>query len=263
MRLYWEVARRGYRQFAAYRAATAAGVFTNTVFGFMRAYVFIALFAARPDVGGYDLVQTLTYTFLSQGILMPVYLWGWWPIALTIRSGDVVTDLYRPLDYQFYWMAQDLGRATYHALYRGIPPFVLGALVFDLRLPQQPLTWLAFPLSVALAVCVSFAVRFMLNLSAFWLLDYRGVGAIAAAAYTFLSGFVIPVAFFPAWLQAIAWALPFPAYVAVPIEVFLEKRAGPELLGALGYQAMWAGVLLAAGRLMLRAATRKVVVQGG
>ncbi|MBV9255191.1 MAG: ABC transporter permease, partial [Actinobacteria bacterium] len=33
MRLYWEVARRGFRRYATYRAATVAGVFTNSVFG--------------------------------------------------------------------------------------------------------------------------------------------------------------------------------------------------------------------------------------
>ena len=45
MRLYWEVSRRGYRRFATYRAATLAGIFTNTAFGFMRAYVLVALAA--------------------------------------------------------------------------------------------------------------------------------------------------------------------------------------------------------------------------
>jgi len=41
--VYWELARVGYRRYATYRGATIAGVFTNTVFGFLRAYVLIAL----------------------------------------------------------------------------------------------------------------------------------------------------------------------------------------------------------------------------
>jgi ABC-2 type transport system permease protein len=263
MRLYWEVARRGYRRFATYRAATFAGVFTNTVFGFMRAYVLVALFAARSEVGGFDLTDAVTYVFLGQGLIMAVYLWGWWEVALTIRSGDVVTDLARPFDYQLYWLAQDLGRAAYHALFRGVPPFLVGALVFELRLPDHPLTWPAFALSVALAVCVSFALRFMVNLSAFWLLDYRGAGAMAQAVWTFLSGFVIPVAFFPGTLRAVAEVLPFAAFLQTPVNVFLEKERGWELAGALAFQAVWAVVLLLLGRVLLAAAMRKVVVQGG
>lgn len=49
MRLYTEVARRSFRRYAAYRGATVAGIFTNTVFGFIKAYVLIA---SAPKVCG-------------------------------------------------------------------------------------------------------------------------------------------------------------------------------------------------------------------
>lgn len=263
LRLYWEVAVRGFRRYATYRAAMLAGVFTNTVFGFMRAYVMVALFAVRPSVRGYDLSDALTYTFLVQGLIMVVYLWNWWEIALTVRSGDVATDFSRPFDYQLYWLAQDLGRAAYHALFRGVPPFLVGALVFGVRLPHAPLTWVAFPVSLVLAATVSFALRFIVNLSAFWLLDYRGVGRMAAAVWTFLSGFAVPIAFFPEPLRTAALALPFAALMEVPVTVFLEKARGLELGAALLLQAGWAAALLLAGRGVLAAARRKVVIQGG
>ncbi len=144
-----------------------------------------------------------------------------------------------------------------------LAPFLLGLLVFHLRLPHHAWTWPAFVLSATFAACVSFGFRFMLNLSAFWLLDYRGAGTIMTAAWTFLSGFVVPIAFFPGALQTVARALPFAALVNGPVEVFLEKQQGLDLLGALLLQAMWAATLLLAGRLMLAGATRKVVVQGG
>ena len=54
MRLYWEVARTTARRQATYRTATLAGIFTNTVFGFILAYVMVAVFRARPEIGGFD-----------------------------------------------------------------------------------------------------------------------------------------------------------------------------------------------------------------
>ncbi len=263
MRLYWEVAHRGYRRFATYRAATFAGVFTNSAFGFLRAYVLVALFASRPIVGGYDLSDALTYVFLGQAMLATISLWGWWEVAIAIRSGDIVTQLSRPFDLQAYWLAQDLGRALYHALFRGVPPFILGALVFDLRLPHSPIVWLAFAVSVVLAVAVSFALRFILNLVAFWLFDYRGVGALASGVWTFLSGFAVPIAFFPGALRAVAEALPFRAFLQIPVDIFLTKDTSFDLLGALALQAFWAVLLLSLGRFVLAAAMRRVVVQGG
>ena len=51
LRVDWEVARRGYRRYAAYPAAVAAGVFTNTVFGFVKGYILLAVLADQPVVG--------------------------------------------------------------------------------------------------------------------------------------------------------------------------------------------------------------------
>ena len=263
MRLYWEVAVRGFRRFATYRAATLAGVFTNTAFGFLRAYVLIALFSSRDVVGGYDVDDALAYVFVGQGMLMTVYLWGWWEIALAIRSGNIVTDLSRPFNLQLYWLAQDLGRAVYHALFRGIPPFLIGLAFFRFGLPAQPETWVVFTVSVILAVCISFALRFMINLAAFWLIDYRGTGAIVVGVWTLLSGFAVPISFFPPTLRTVANILPFRAVFQTPVDIFLEQESGFELGKALLFQVLWAVALLGAGRLLLAIATRRLVVQGG
>jgi len=263
MGLYWQIARRGFRRYATYRAATVAGVFTNTVFGFIRAYVFITLIGTVGAIAGYDLRDALTYSFITQGMLMTIYIWGWWEIALSIRSGDVVTDLFRPIDYQLYWLSQDLGRAVYHFVARGIPPFIAGALVFDLYVPADPATWVAFLLSVGLAVSVAFAMRFMANLTAFWLLDYRGVSTLMAAAWGFLGGFWVPVGFFPEPLRTIADALPFRSTVQTPTDIYLGEVRGAGAARALLLQAGWTVVLLLAGRRVLAAATRRVVTQGG
>ena len=67
MRLWWEVARRGFRRYATYRWATVAGVFTNSVFGFIRAYVFVAMFRVVRTVRRLRPPDALTYTFVSQG----------------------------------------------------------------------------------------------------------------------------------------------------------------------------------------------------
>ncbi len=263
MRVYWELARLGFRRYAIYRGATFAGVFTNTVFGFLIASVMIALFRARPQIGGYDLRDAVTYSWLSQGMLMTVYIWGWVEVGQRIRTGDVVSDLQRPVDFLAYWLAQDLGRAAYHVVFRGIPPFLLGGLVFHLRFPARPLTWVVFGVSVTLAVCVSFGLRFICNVLAFWVLDYRGVMALAAVVWTFLSGMIIPIAIFPSWLRGLALALPFAGMIQIPNGIFLEKSQGPGLAAALLSQLAWALFLLGLGHWLIGNATRRLVVQGG
>jgi ABC-2 type transport system permease protein len=195
-------------------------------------------------------------------MIMPVYIFGWQELALRIRDGSIAGDLSRPLDPQRYWLAFDLGRAPYHLIFRGILPFVFGAFVFELHYPS-PLDALAFLVSLALAVVVSFGIRFLYNASAFWLLDHRGVMTLTVTVVIFFSGMAIPVRFFPHWLREVSYALPFAGVIQTPIDLWLGKRSGAELVSFLALQVAWAFVLLALGRLALALGTRKLVVQGG
>ncbi|MEV2243632.1 ABC-2 family transporter protein [Streptomyces sp. NPDC049970] len=266
MRLYAVVAAGGFRRHATYRAATAAGVFTNTVFGFIMAYTYVALWDERPQLGGYDQSQALTYVWLGQALLMTcAMMGGGFESELTerIRTGDIAVDLYRPADLQLWWLAGDLGRAAFHLLGRGIVPMVMGALAFDLALPGSPWTWPAFLVSVLLGVVVSFALRFLIALSAFWLMDGAGALQMAMLAGLFFSGMLLPLTLFPGVLGEVARALPWSSLLQVPADVFLGKYTGWGLMRAYAFQAGWAFVLLLAGRLLQSVATRRVVVQGG
>ena len=262
MRIDWEIAKRGWRRYAAYPAATWAGAFTNTVFGLMQAYVLLALFRHRTHVGSYDARDTVTYVWLAQALIMTVNVFGWDELALRIRDGSIATDLARPLNPQRYWLAFDLGRAPYHFLFRGLPPMVLGGLVFDLRYPSAGLG-LAFLVSLALAVVVSFGFRFLYNVAAFWLTEHRGVLRLSVTVALFFSGMIVPLTFFPGWLAAVAHVLPFASIVQVPIDVYLGKHTGSGLVDVLAVQAAWAAALLALGQLALVRGMRKLVIQGG
>jgi ABC-2 type transport system permease protein len=265
--LYLAVARMAFRRQLAYRTANLAGLATNAFFGYLRTALFLALFAglSSATISGYDAQAAATYTWITQALIMVVNLWAWWDVETTIRSGDVVTDLARPFSYLGYWLARDYGRAAYFVLFRGLPSLLLGQLTLGggLRWPTSPLHWLAFGVSLVLAVAVSFAWRFLLNLSAFWTTDARGLGGVATGVVLFLGGFAVPLRFFPDWLQPVLLSLPFAAIVAVPSDIFVGRLSGAEILTALLGQAAWALALLAAAQLVVSLAVRRVSVQGG
>ncbi|MFJ4406510.1 ABC transporter permease [Streptomyces sp. NPDC088910] len=263
---YGAVVVRGFRRYATYRTATAAGVFTNTVFGFIVAYSYVALWGQRPHLGGYTEAQALTYVWIGQALLQTMALMGGGfedELMERIRSGDIAVDLYRPADLQGWWLAADLGRASFQLMGRGVIPMVCGALAFDLALPTRPVTWLLFLVSVALGVVVSFAVRFLVALSAFWLLDGAGVSQVAFLAGLFFSGMLLPLTVFPGWLGTFARSMPWAAMLQVPADVLLERHRGTDALLALAFQAGWAAALLLTGRALQAVAARRVVVQGG
>lgn len=264
--LHVAVARRAFRRYSTYRAATVAGIFTNSVFGIIYSFAYLALWKQNPDAGGYDAADAVTFVWLGQALLMTVALWGGGTtddLAERIRNGDVAIDLYRPVDLVGWYLASDLGRALYHFLTRGLAPTVVGIVLFDISLPHSPSAVLGFLLSIPLAVTVSFGLRFLVASTAFWLLDATGARILSGALSLFFSGMALPLVLFPGWLGSLAEALPWSAMIQVPNDIWLGRHTGLELWGALAFQAGWALVLLAACRLVLGLATRKLVVQGG
>ena len=260
---YWQLARRNFQRYTTYRGATFAGVFTNTVFGFLRAYILLALYRHRASVGGLDATDVVTYTFITQGLLTTTAVFGQTEITDRIRTGDIVSDLYRPLHFQAYWATRDLGRAFFQVIFRGIPPFLIGSLFFHLRLPGGAVTGLAFTVSLLLAVEVGFAYGLLIALSGFWLIDTRGPAQLALFVMQFFSGAIVPVSFFPGVLHSLAEVLPFSAIIQLPVEVFLDLHRGAAVLGVLGRQLGWAVGLVGLNEFVCRRALRKVVVQGG
>lgn len=262
-RLYAAVAAGSFRRYATYRAATVAGVFTNTVFGVILVYTYLALWEERPHLGGYDQAQAVTYVWLGQCLYATLAIQGGGAekdLMERIRTGEIAVDLYRPADLQLWWLAGDVGRALFQMLGRGVVPFAFGAVFFPMALPTSVTLWAAFVVTLLLAAVVSFALRYLVALSVFWLMDGMGVNQVLMITGVFFSGMVLPLNAFPGGFGDIVRVLPWAAQIQMPADVLMGET---DPLGAFAFQAAWAVALLAAGRLLQSAATRRVVVQGG
>ncbi|MER7008042.1 ABC-2 family transporter protein [Dactylosporangium sp. NPDC000555] len=250
----------GFRRWSAYRTAALAGAFTNCVFGLIRSAVLIAVVGtAGGALAGYDRATAATYVWLGQALIGPVQLFGWNELAQRVRTGDIAIDLARPADPMLTYLAADLGRATFALLPRGLPPLVVGALVTGLALPHTPAPYALGLASVALATALSFACRWLVNLSAFWLLDLRGPMTLYLVVSGVLCGLVVPVHWFPGWLAAIAAATPFPSMMQAPTDVLMGRSGAQTLV----VQALWLAGLLGLGRAGFALGTRRLVIQGG
>ena len=256
MRLYYEIAIRSFRRATTYRSAYIAGVLTNAFFGALRSFMYIGIYGAGGAVAGFTLQDAISYTWVTQSLISVGA--GWLvsrDLMNTIRSGDVITDLSRPWSFYGYWLSQSLGERGFNLLLRGSLTYLIGVLYFGAHVPS-PVEALAFAAAIGLALLLSFAFSFIVNLSAFWLLDNSGITMIANIMLSFFSGFLLPIAFFPAPLAALARALPFQAITGVPAQIFLGQIGGAGLARALLLQLGWSAALVGLGLLLLRAAMR-------
>jgi ABC-2 type transport system permease protein len=263
MRVYYEVALRAFRRATTYRSAYVAGILTNAFFGALMSLVFIAVYGAGGPVAGLSLRDAISYTWATQSMIA---IGGGWlilpEISMSIRTGDVISDLSRPWSFYGYWLARSLGERLFNLLLRGSLTYLVGVLYFGALLPT-PGALLWFSLSIGLSLLLSFALSFCVHLTAFWLVDNSGLVLLANVLIGFFSGFSLPLAFFPPLLAAIANALPFRAITGLPAQILLGQIAGEAIGSALLIQLIWTVALSGLGLLMQGAAMRKVVIQGG
>jgi viologen exporter family transport system permease protein len=265
LQIFLALAKAGFRRYSTYRQATLAGIFTNSVFGFLRCYVLLAVTAgAGGTVAGYQGAQLVAYVWIGQGMLATIGMWDDLGLATRIRTGEVVSDLLRPLHPIVTYLATDLGRATFAVLTRFIAPVVVGAIAFDFYAPRHLVTYPLTALSIALAVLVCFGCRYMVQSATYWLMDGRGPQIAWTLASGVLGGMYFPLRFLPPGVATALWlATPFPSLMQTPLDIACERVTDAPAAGLVAVQLGWVVVIFVAAYSVQRRAEHKLVVQGG
>ncbi|MEU1984753.1 ABC-2 family transporter protein [Nocardia sp. NPDC019395] len=263
-RVYRRLVVAGFRRQWHYKLAMFAGLFTNCVFGFVRAAVMLAAIDATGGFAGYDAGSIGAYVWISQGLLGALqFMAAELELAERIRTGDIAIDFLRPVDVQLSYLATDIGRGVCGLIPRLLPSLLIGSLTFGLVLPGTPESVLLGACSVLLAIALSFLALFALTTAGFWVVETRGIRALYQTSGPFLAGLFVPVHLFPEWLGAIAAATPFPSMLQAPVDVLSGRVAGWDAVQVVGVQVFWLLVVGAAGRMLLLLGRRRLEVQGG
>jgi ABC-type uncharacterized transport system permease subunit len=156
------------------------------------------------------------------------------------------------------------GEVCSAALLLGLPVYLgalilLGSDVAPADLTAGALTLCSFALSFALLFCCSFLVGMIVLKT----LNLLGVMHAYHGAITLLSGFWIPLWFFPEPLRTVAEALPFQSIFFAPVTIYIGHLQGTAAWTAILRQAAWLCVLLFAVNLAWRYMRKRLVVQGG
>jgi len=263
MRLFWELTKLAFQRQLTYRAATLAGLATNFFFGLLRAAVLVALYGVQTQVAGMTKTDAIAYTGISQAAIAYLSLFGWYDVMNSVYTGEVATDLLKPMHYFTFWLGQDLGRAAANLLLRGVTIMAFYAIVFRISIPHEWQQWLALILALGLSWLISFSWRFLINLASFWTPNALGIGRFAFILSWFLSGFMMPLRFFPDWFVRLCFLTPFPYTINAIVEIYLGLLTGTDLVYILLGQVIWILALIGIIQVILRAGVRRLVILGG
>jgi ABC-2 type transport system permease protein len=128
--------------------------------------------------------------------------------------------------------------------------------------PEQPLGFLIAIPALLGAWILNFAIYALIGLAAFVTEDVTAfVWIVQKFAFVF-GGLLIPLDFYPAWLQAVARALPFSAMVYAPARLFVDPTPAA-FLDTLGIQLAWILALGLLTSLAYRKGVAILTVNGG
>lgn len=269
MRKYFKILRISLVERLAYRG----DFFVTTFFRFMPLLTTFLLWEAiyagsgKNEIAGFTRDNMIAYLLLVQisrmFSSMPGLATG---IARDIRDGNLKKYLLQPIDMLWYLLSY---RGAHKLAYMATTALPYALLffwfhdVFD-GVPG-PLTWLAFLASLLLAFLIGFFFEACIGIAGFWFLEVTSLMYIINIFTYFVSGQLFPLELldrYPYVTKALE-LLPFQYLAYFPAMVFLEKKAGADLLVGLSVELAWAAGMIVFSRWLYRQGLRHYSAFGG
>jgi ABC-2 type transport system permease protein len=181
-------------------------------------------------------------------------------ISQQVKDGSIAYILNKPYDFLLYQLASGLGDSLPRM---GLLFLLGGALVWAMAGPPPALiNWPLALFALAGAWLLHFCVNALIGLAAFVAEEVAPFEWIYQKLVFILGGMLIPLDFYPAWLQSLAKSLPFaymmygPArlFVHADVQLFIQTIAG---------QILWLVVLGGGLILAFSRGMRRLAINGG
>ena len=267
MRKYLSFFRMRFLAGLQYRAAAWAGISTQFAWGGMTILMYWAFFRNDPNAFPMSFRELSSYIWLQQAFLAMFMTWFFDnEIFENITSGSICYELCRPCDLYSMWFVKNMTIRLSRVVLRCLPILLVAAFLpdpFGVRLPAGPAAALLFPVSMLLGFLVLIAFSMLIYISAFYTISPMGIRILTASILEFLCGALVPIPFFPDWLQPALYALPFASMQSAPFLVYIGHFTTAEAIQVILTQLIWFAVLYLIGRIWIKQALKRVVVFGG
>ncbi|GBF77312.1 daunorubicin ABC transporter permease [Paenibacillus sp. 598K] len=260
---YVDIIRIRFLMMLAYRVNYYSGIIIYAIN--IGAYYFLwqAIYGSQQVLGGFTINQMTTYIAVSWMARAFYFNNLDREIADEIRDGSVAIQFIRPYSYLMVKLMQGLGEGLFRLLLFMVPGMVVVCLIFPVTLPTDPLVWGWYALMLFFSFLINTQINMLTGLCAFFIENNTGLIRMKRVLVDLFSGVIIPMSFFPGWLEGIMRWLPFQAITYLPSSVFTGRTPIGEAGGVFGLQVLWCVLLALPIWAVWRAARTRLFVQGG
>ena len=250
-----------------YRSAAWAGIATQFFFGFVYIMVYIAFYSSGGKNLPMELPQLVTYLWLNQALLALVNQFSRdQELFKLIKEGGISYELTRPKNLYFMWYFKVIGQRLANVLLRFIPLVIVTSLLpapFHFGAPASLLSFISFLISLILGTLLVTALTVFYPILTLITMNEKGVVNIIITIADILSGIVVPIPFFPKFLQIISSYLPFQYISDLPFRLYVGNISLQNGVFGMCIQLIWIIIFILIGNILLQKSIKRVVVQGG
>lgn len=266
MKSYLTFTKNAFQKNLSYRANAIIFFLGELMLLFVTFYLWKAIYRSSDSmiIQGFSLNEMIVYVLISFITAIIVNADIAYSISREVKDGSIAINLIRPISYQKRMFFESLG----NLMYNFIVVFLIGFVVVTILQISYSgkisiVNTILYFISILAGFFINFYYSYMFGLLSFKITNMWGLTQIMNAISQLLSGALIPIVFFPGWMQWIFNFLPFSSMIYTPSMIYLGKLTNIEIIKAISIQFLWVIILMIIGRQMWKALIKELTILGG
>jgi ABC-2 type transport system permease protein len=261
LRIYLPFAANALKAMLAYKVSSIAYMISTYVVVLAQYFIWRAVYLSS----GAERLQGMTFQEMRAYLCIAVIMaeatssYASERLGSSVVDGSIAMSLLKPMSMSARIFFEELGPKGY-SLFTVFIPMLLVAYL-SIKLPFDPLALAQFFVSLSLGLIINFYFNMCFGMLAFCTTYIFGLRIAKESVLSFLSGFLLPIPFFPAWAQSIMKFLPFQYMNYVPAATLLGIEQN--FLFVCAIQLAWVAILFALSKALWSQAIKRLTILGG
>lgn len=235
---------------------------------FVAFYLWKAVFdsSREPMIQGFSMADITLYIIMSVVTTLLTRSDSSFMIGEEVKDGSISMRLLRPVHFAASYLFTEIGSKWLIFVSVGLP-FLSVIVSMKILSGQGVLAVLGLTLIYLFSLILAYLINFFFNIcfgfSAFIFKNLWGSNLLKASLVAFMSGSLIPLAFFPKIVSNILSFLPFSSLIYTPVMIIVGKYDSSQMLQALFLQLFWLLVMVGLSQLIWKRVQSFITIQGG
>lgn len=258
-----------YKVVMVYKFAAISGIVTQIFFAFFKIFT-LYTFSSGSSNAPFQDETVITYIWLTQ-IFLSIIPWNVNGEEMnSIRTGSIAYEMVRPSNLFSMIYSKTLAWRVSSSIVRIIPMLIFNIFIlrifnlnmFTIRASSIESVFL-FIISIIISYFLSTMITVFLYSIALYTIDATNFIGLISSFAMLLSGTIIPLAYFPEFMQKWLEIQPFKGIIDTPALILTGQYTYLDSYKFIALQLMWVVVFYYLNKIMFNKGTKKIVVQGG